>query len=1052
MVWQSKREEYSLPDIYAQMFESDGSKLGDEFRVNTYTPDQQLNPAVAGLSNGGFVVVWESDKQDGDEFGIYARRFGSDGSPYDTEEEFRVNTATANRQWLPSVAGLPDGKFVVVWQGYFNNECGVCAPDIYARVLDNSGTPQGGEFMVNESGVPNSPGENSPFVAPISSGGFVVAWAVASGQAWAKIFKSDGTAVGAQFVLSYQQDEWDANPVLASIGNGRFAAVWETDTRNPETSSDLFGRVFDNNGNKVCNDVLCLPFSANTCTANYQGKPSIASASNGEFVVVWYSAGQDGSGKGIFGQRFNSEGAKIGEEFLVNKVTTGDQTSPSIAPLSGARFVVVWTGIDGNGTGIIGRVLTMAEICNGLDDDCDGETDEDWPEKGLPCDGDDTDVCMEGKFVCKLDGSGVECDDKTGNNKEECWNGKDDDCDGETDENEEGADKCVEYYYDNDGDTYGTDSSRCLCEALEKYTALKSGDCDDNDASVHPGASEICNDRDDDCDGTTDEDFLTKGQPCDGSDTDLCEEGVLVCKPDGTGVECNEDPKQNNAEVCNGLDDDCDGTTDEERVDGLCGTDGYLLYYWDKDEDGFGVDGDSKCLCALSETYTAQCSGDCDDTNPSVHPGGACGAPGTPLCGADGDCNGSFLDALEICDDGNSVRWDGCTDCKYLEILVNTWTTDSQVSPSVSPLSNGGFVVVWQSLLQDGSGFGIYSQRFDAKGKKLGVEFRVNKVTAGSQRSPSVAPTPMGGFVVVWDSNNRIISSDVYGQAFDGDGKKKGSEFLVNTWTTGDQKRPWVASFLDGGFVVVWQSWKQAGPDWDVFGQRYGARVVKAGNEFRVNTWTSGHQQAPCVASLSDGGFVVVWESLRQDHYGWGVFGQRFDKDGNKVGAEFRANTENKGDQAYPFVTSLPHDGFVVVWQSFGQDGEDWGVFGQRFDGNGTKVGDEFQANSWTIGYQGNPSVASLSGGGFVVVWGSSFWETFGNDEFSYYGIRGQRFDSYGNKVGEEFEVNTWPTPYCGSPSIARLSVKGIVTVWQGMGETDPNTGIYARILGQAFP
>jgi hypothetical protein len=237
-----------------------------------------------------------------------------------------------------------------------------------------------------------------------------------------------------------------------------------------------------------------------------------------------------------------------------------------------------------------------------------------------------------------------------------------------------------------------------------------------------------------------------------------------------------------------------------------------------------------------------------------------------------------------------------------------------------------------------------------------------------------------------------------------------------------------------------------------LFGQRYGARVVKAGNEFRVNTWTSGHQQAPCVASLSDGGFVVVWESLRQDHYGWGVFGQRFDKDGNKVGAEFRATTENKGDQAYHFVASLPHDGFVVVWQSFGEDGEDWGVFGQRFDGNGTKVGDEFQANSWTIGYQGNPSVASLSGGGFVVVWGSSFWETFGNNEFSYYGIRGQRFDSYGNKVGEEFEVNTWPTPYCGSPSIARLSVKGIVTVWQGMGETDPNTGIYARILGQAFP
>jgi len=74
-----------------------------------------------------------------------------------------------------------------------------------------------------------------------------------------------------------------------------------------------------------------------------------------------------------------------------------------------------------------------------------------------------------------------------------------------------------------------------------------------------------------------------------------------------------------------------------------------------------------------------------------------------------------------------------------------------------------------------------------------------------------------------------------------------------------------------------------------------------------------------------------------------------------------------------PSITSVSSGGFVVVWQSFEQDGSGYGVYGQRFDSNGNKVGSEFRVNTWMTDWQWTPSITSLSNGGFVVVWGSGF-------------------------------------------------------------------------------
>ena len=100
-----------------------------------------------------------------------------------------------------------------------------------------------------------------------------------------------------------------------------------------------------------------------------------------------------------------------------------------------------------------------------------------------------------------------------------------------------------------------------------------------------------------------------------------------------------------------------------------------------------------------------------------------------------------------------------------------------------------------------------------------------------------------------------------------------------------------MASDAAGNFVVVWESYGQDGSSYGVFGQRYASTGAPLGPEFRVNTYTTGYQHDPAVASDSSGNFVVVWTSDGQDGSGNGVFGQRYDSSGAPLGPEFRVNT-----------------------------------------------------------------------------------------------------------------------------------------------------------------
>src|SRR5262245_8442613 len=327
------------------------------------------------------------------------------------------------------------------------------------------------------------------------------------------------------------------------------------------------------------------------------------------------------------------------------------------------------------------------------------------------------------------------------------------------------------------------------------------------------------------------------------------------------------------------------------------------------------------------------------------------------------------------------------------EFVVNSYAEGPQRDPAIASTPNGDFVVAWQggtyNYPQDGSESGAFVRQFSNAGVPRGAEFRANTMTAGAQLSPAVAADATGRFVVVWTSYPAYYGTrggdgngaGVFGQRFDAAGMPLGAEFQVNTYTTGFQSRPRVAADPTGSFVVVWESLggsgAQDGQSTGVFGQRFDSRGVPLGDEFQVNSYTTGPQFSPEVSMDATGSFVVVWESstypVGQDGDESGVFGQRFDVTGARVGDEFQVNTYTTGSQQYPAIAIDGGGSFTVVWESFGYpvgpDGDRSGVFGQHFASTGDPIGEEFQVNTYINGAQGNPHVASDHHGHFRAVW-----------------------------------------------------------------------------------
>jgi hypothetical protein len=382
------------------------------------------------------------------------------------------------------------------------------------------------------------------------------------------------------------------------------------------------------------------------------------------------------------------------------------------------------------------------------------------------------------------------------------------------------------------------------------------------------------------------------------------------------------------------------------------------------------------------------------------------------------------------------------------EFQVNTYTTNAQTLAVVAMDAEGRFVVVWRSTGQDGSSRGVFGQRYDAAGVPVGAEFQVNTYTTASQSSPAVAMDPRGNFVMVWVSYNQDGDGDgVFGQRHDAAGVSRGVEFRVNTYTTGNQYLPAVAMDARGSFVVVWYSNGQDGSSGGVFGQRYDAAGVPQGAEFRVNSYTTGDQSSPSVGMDPLGNFVVVWSSYGQDAGTGGVFGQRFDPAGVPQGPEFQINVYTTSFQDVPAVAMDGAGGFVVVWDSLGQDSglSNTGIIGRRYDSAGVP-GAEFQVNTYTTSSQYGPAIAVGPLGNFVVTWTSY------SQDGDTAGIFGRRYDVAGTPLGGDFQVNTYTTAGQSGSAVVTDAAGNFVVVWTSSIQDAVTAGVFGQRYGGLVP
>ncbi|VVO24862.1 hypothetical protein PS723_04515 [Pseudomonas fluorescens] len=868
--------------------------LGSEVLVNTTTASDQYSPSVAALVDGGYVVSWTSINQDGSGYGIYAQRY--DASSVAVGGEVRVNTTIANDQVDPSVAALADGGYIVSWMSSGQDGSGA---GVFAQRYDSSGSVMGGEVRVNSSTLDS---QQQPAVSALSAGGYVVSWMSYSQETnswdiYVQRYDATGAVVGGEERVNTSTANSQGDPAVVVLADGGYVVTWVSEGQDG-SGDGIYSQRYDASGAAVGGEVR-----VNSSTVESQLRPSIGALSDGDYVVSWMSRGQDGSGWGIYAQRYDTGGAAVGGEVRVNSTTASDQQSPSVAGLADGGYLVSWMSSeqDGSTTGIYLQRYDASGTAQGGEVRVNTVTDNEQQSPSVA-------ALADGGYVVSWISFGQE------NNSWDIYAQR----------------------YDVSGQTVTN-------------TLTLEGDAGDNLVQLGSGDERIA--------GGGGNDTLFGGEGHDialyhGSQHDFA---IIVQAFDQISV------------------------NDLNAADGNEGID--ILHDFESLQFSDGVQLQAlrrEVLVVNSSTFDSK-------QQPAISALSDGGYVVSWMSsGQDGSGFGIYLQRYNTSGAtvGNEVR-------------INSTIASDQQSPSVAALADGGYVVSWMSSGQDGSGFGIYAQRYDTSGETVGMEVRVNTVTTNDQDNPIVAALSDGGYVVSWMSSDQDGSGfGIYAQRYDSNSSAVGVEVRVNSVTASDQLTPSVAALSDGGYVVSWMS-SGDGDGYGIYLQRYDSSGSALGVELRVNTVTAHHQVEPSVAAFADGGYVVSWMSFRQDGSSFGIYAQRYDTNGIAVGGEVQVNSTTLDSQQQPSICTLSDGGYVVSWESAGQDGN--GIYAQRYDTGGSAVGGEVCVYISTLDGQMQPAISALIDGGYVVSWMSR-----GNNSAS--GIHTQRYDANGNPVVDHLE------------------------------------------------
>ncbi|MDT8303674.1 MAG: hypothetical protein RQ760_19490 [Sedimentisphaerales bacterium] len=381
------------------------------------------------------------------------------------------------------------------------------------------------------------------------------------------------------------------------------------------------------------------------------------------------------------------------------------------------------------------------------------------------------------------------------------------------------------------------------------------------------------------------------------------------------------------------------------------------------------------------------------------------------------------------------------------EFQVNTHKTNKQENPAIAMDGAGNFIVVWNSYLQDKSSNGIFAQRFETDCSPIGEEFQINTTSSGNQKEPSVAMDMEGNFIVVWQGPGTAEADkeNIFARRFDSNGWPLGSEFRVNTSTNDKQLCPRAAMNSTGSFVIVWESvnvpeeGKKA-----ICYQLYNNSGLKIESESVANDGPSDGRY-PDVAMDSQGNFAVIW---MQDKSSNSIMGRLYYADGSAKAEPFEVSTIRFSSVTQPSISMSTEGRFVVVWDGDPELAGLDDIHARMFEADGTAISEQFIVNTTIEGPQQNPKVAMNNRCQFIVVWDSKIDPDINERE-----IFAQRYDSMGEAIGDEFQVNTYIEADQKHPDVAMGQGRKFVTAWQSYGQDGSGDGVFGwtgQMVGSA--
>jgi Ca2+-binding RTX toxin-like protein len=342
--------------VCQKIFSADGKPVGNDRVVNTTTIGDQVFEDVALLANGGWVVTWRGGSANNG-WDVYQRAYSANGTP--VTNELRINTHQAEDQWDTHVTGLSGGGWVVTWSSY--DQDSLYRTSVYQRIYSAAGTALSGEILVSTN--PDKDG-GSQTVTSLKDGGWVVTWSSAEPGSVGSIYydlhqqayNANGAPKGGESIVNTESHHTGFTNTIVALEGGGWVVLW-VDYDNPLTDGKgIYQRVYSAAGAPLADEAL-VGIDIYSDADEFQ----VAVLNNGGWVVVWTAENKDGSGLGVYQQVYGANGMKTGGEIRVNSFTTGDQYNPAVTVLANGNWVVSWdsNGQDGSYHGVYQKVFAL---------------------------------------------------------------------------------------------------------------------------------------------------------------------------------------------------------------------------------------------------------------------------------------------------------------------------------------------------------------------------------------------------------------------------------------------------------------------------------------------------------------------------------------------------------------------------------------------------------------------------------------------------------------------------------------------------------------------